>query len=259
MRSVWSQVALAIGAAATVFVVASHVRPLALEGEPLGERLLGVAAVDSTEILAPWARGTAALALSTPQFLLDRERFAMDLLRTGRVSVLRARSLADIAVREAYTRRIPPALVLGVMLTENHDLNSSATSSVGAVGLMQVYPKDWTDALRRKFGENVHTDSTNLKYGIFILGWVAGRAAALVNHRDDAWRTALLRYNGCVKGTTTPDCQTYPDVVRRQVQRSAKSTCRGADFDQCVAQPMWLAHHVVIPTVPSDTSLSGTK
>jgi hypothetical protein len=25
------------------------------------------------------------------------------------------------------------------------------------------------------------------------------------------------------------------------VQLAAKSTCRGADFDQCVAQPMWLA------------------
>jgi hypothetical protein len=247
-RSVWSQIAIAIGAAATIVVVASHSRPLLLADESLGERLVGRAAIDSTELRAPWMKGTAALALSTPQFLLDRERFTMDLLRTGHVSVIRARSLADIAVREAYTRRIPPALVLGVMLTENHELNSAARSSVGAIGLMQVYPKDWTDALHRKFGENVHTDSTNLKYGIFILGWVAGKAAALVSHRDDAWRTALLRYNGCVRGTVTPDCRTYPDVVRRQVQRSAKSTCRGADFDQCVAEPMWLAHRVVVPT-----------
>ena len=34
----------------------------------------------------------------------------------------------------------------------------------------------WQSALGRKFGTNVHTDSTNLKYGIFILGWVAGKA-----------------------------------------------------------------------------------
>jgi hypothetical protein len=256
MRSVWSQIALAIGCAATVYVVARYTRPLDLEGEPLGERLVASATVDSMELRAPWMRRTAALALSTPQFLLDRERFAMDLLRTGRVSVLRARSLADVAVREAYTRRIPPALVLGVMLTENQDLKSSAISRVGAVGLMQVYPKDWTESLRRKFGENVHTDSTNLKYGIFILGWVTGKAAALVNHRDDAWRTALLRYNGCVKGTVTPDCQTYPDVVRRRVQEAAKQICRGADFDQCVAQPMWLAHRVVVQT---DTTFGGTR
>ena len=184
---------------------------------------------------------TTAVALSTPQFLLDRELFAMDLLRTGHVSRLRARSLADVAVREAYTRKIPPALVLGVMLTENDELKSSARSSVGAVGLMQVYPKHWRGALTRKFGANIHADSTNLKYGIFILGWVTGKATALVTHRDDAWRTALLRYNGCVRGTNTPDCHAYPDVVRRQVQLAAKATCRGADFDQCVAQPMWLA------------------
>ena len=79
----------------------------------------------------------------------------MDLLRTGNVNQTRARSLADVAVREAYTRRIPPALVLGVMLTENDELKSSARSNVGAVGLMQVYPKHWRGALAAKFGTNI--------------------------------------------------------------------------------------------------------
>lgn len=243
-RSIWSQVAIAIGAAATIVVTTNASRPLYVSREPLGAQLIASrAVVDSAALRAPWMHGATAIALTTPQFLLDRELFAMDLLRTGRVSRLRARSLADVAVREAYTRRIPPALVLGVMLTENDELNSSARSRVGAIGLMQVYPKDWQVALSRKLGTNIHVDSTNLKYGIFILGWVAGKAAALVNHRDLAWRGALLRYNGCVRGTNTPDCQSYPDAVRRQVQLAAKSTCRGADFDRCVAQPMWLARH----------------
>jgi hypothetical protein len=44
-----------------------------------------------------------------------------------------------------------------------------------------------------------------------------------------------------VLGKNTPNCHTYPDVVRRQVQRAAKSSCRGADFDRCVVEPMWLA------------------
>ncbi|HET9730276.1 MAG TPA: transglycosylase SLT domain-containing protein, partial [Acidimicrobiia bacterium] len=172
--------------------------------------------------------------------LLDRELFAMDLIRTGKVTLERARALADVAVREAYTRKIPPALVLGVMLTENDELKSSARSRVGAVGLMQVAPQPW-QSLGRKFGTNEHTDSTNLKYGIYILGWVAQKAAGLVEDRDAAWRKALLRYNGCVNGRNTPDCHGYPDEVRRQVQVAAKSTCRGSDFDQCVAQPMWSA------------------
>ena len=241
-RPIWSQVLLAIGAAAAIVVAANFTRPLYVSRAPLAASLITTHSyIDSAAMRSPWMRGTAALALSTPQFLVDRELFAMDLLRTGHVSRLRARTLADIAVREAYTRRIPPALVLGVMLTENDELKSSARSRIGAVGLMQVYPKDWQVALSRKLGTNIHVDSTNLKYGIFILGWVAGKATALVNHRDDAWRGALLRYNGCVRGTNTPDCQKYPDAVRRQVQLAAKSTCRGADFDQCVAQPMWLA------------------
>jgi len=134
---------------------------------------------------------------------------------------------------------VPPALVLGVMLTENELLKSSAESSVGAVGLMQVHARAWRNALQRKFGTNISTDSTNLKYGIFILGYVAGRAAAIENV-DSSWRRALLSYNGCVRGRNTKNCRFYPDVVRREVLRSAKSTCPNGDFDRCVVQPLWL-------------------
>jgi len=241
-RSVWSQLAIAVGAAATIVVAVNLSRPYYVAREPIAAQLVEHHYVDSAETRAPWMHGTTEFALKTPQFLLDRELFAMDLLRTGHVSLVRARSLADIAVREAYTRRVPPALVLGVMLTENDALKSSAESRMGAVGLMQVSPKPWRGALGHKFGTNIRTDSTNLKYGIFILGWVAGKANP-VDDRDDAWRKALLRYNGCVLGTNTRDCHGYPDAVRRNVQQSARSTCRGADFDHCVVTPMWLARH----------------
>lgn len=216
-------------------------RPFYVAREPLGAQLIAHKYVEPADVRVPWMHSPAEVALKTPQFLLDRELFAMDLLRTGHVSLTRARALADIAVREAYTRRIPPALVLGVMLTENDELKSSARSRVGAVGLMQVNARPW-HTLARKFGTNVHTDSTNLKYGIFILGWITRRSAKAVDDRDDAWRKALLGYNGCVSGKNTPDCHSYPDVVRRQVQASAKSTCPGADFDRCVVEPMWAAH-----------------
>ncbi len=242
IRSVWSQVGLALGAVAAI-VVAAHVsRPYYVSREPVAEQIVDHKYVDSTtETRPPWMYASAEEALKTPQFLLDRELFTMDLLRTGKVSVARARTLADIAVREAYTRRVPPALVLGVMLTENDELKSSARSRVGAVGLMQVYPKPWRSALARKFGTNIHTDSTNLKYGIFILGWVVQKASALVDDRDAAWRKALLGYNGCVRGRNTHNCHSYPDVVRQQVVQAARASCRGADFDGCVVRPMWLA------------------
>jgi soluble lytic murein transglycosylase-like protein len=239
-RSLWTQIALAAGCTAAVVVAANTTRPYYVSRAPVASQLIEHRYVDSNEFRAPWMHASAEEALKTPEFLLDRELFTMDLLRTGKVNQSRARALADVAVREAYTRKVPPALVLGVMLTENDELKSSARSHVGAVGLMQVHPRPWR-VLARKFGSNVHTDSTNLKYGIFILGWVAEKASRLVDDQDEAWRKALLRYNGCVHGRNTRDCRRYPDIVRREVQRSAKSTCRGATFDKCVVEPMWLA------------------
>jgi soluble lytic murein transglycosylase-like protein len=238
---------LAASCAAAVVVAANVTKPFYVGRQPVASQLLAHAYVDSAALRAPWMHATAEVSLRTPQFLLDRELFALDLMRTGKVSQKRARSLADVAVREAYTRKVPPALVLGVMLTENDELKSSARSKVGAVGLMQVHYKPWRD-LRHKFGSNVRTDSTNLKYGIFILGWVAEKASNLEDEQDRAWRGALLRYNGCVRGRNTRDCHSYPDVVRRAVERSAKSSCHGADFDHCVAGPMYIAHRDSLPT-----------
>ncbi len=240
-RSIWTQVGIGLGALFALVAAVSLTNPYYMGKAPVASALMAHDYVDSAELHAPWLHASAEVSLGTPQFLLDRELFAMDLLRTGKVNQARARALADVAVREAYTRKIPPALVLGVMLTENDQLKSSARSRVGAVGLMQVYPKPWRGALGRKFGTNIHTDSTNLKYGIYILGWVTGRATDREDSRDDAWRRALLSYNGCVNGSNTPDCHSYPDVVRRQVQQSARATCRGEDFDHCVVAPMWLS------------------
>src|SRR5688572_10844867 len=78
---------------------------------------------------------------ASPQFQEDRRAFAADLVSTGRMSQARADSIAGYAVREAYIRGIPPALIFGLMLTENATFVSRATSNVGAIGLMQIYPK----------------------------------------------------------------------------------------------------------------------
>lgn len=255
---------LAAGTLAAVGFTVSYVRPAATprppvvtdlvnrgsaNGEVLGHggEIIGRAEVDSTAFHAPWLHMKTELALRTPQFLADRERFARDLLETGKVQEPRAWRLADVAVRESYRRRLPPALVLGVLLTENEDLDSDARSSVGAVGLMQVHARHWAGTLGRKFGTDVESDSTNLRYGIFILGYVAKRAARGATAEDSlateqSWRGALLRYNGCVRGTNTPNCASYPVAVRRKVMDHAKTTCNGRDFDECVARPLWLAN-----------------
>lgn len=238
---------LATGALAAVLFTLPHIRPVFVQQAPVVDAILQHPYADSAR--APWLSVPIDVALRTPEFLADRERFMRDLLRTGKVDEKRAWGLADVAVREAYRRRLPPALVLGVMLTENDELKSTARSRVGAVGLMQVHGRSWRSALGRMFGTNLRNDTTNLRYGVYILSYMARRAAAKAAPdsatgssfaSDSSWRMALLHYNGCVRGTNTRDCQSYPVAVQRNVVDNAKSTCHGRDFDACVAKPLWL-------------------
>lgn len=174
-------------------------------------------------------------AVNTPQFLADRHAFAADLTRTGRMSPARADSLAYYAVREAYTRGIPPAVIFGVMLTENALFVSNAMSNVGAVGLMQVYPKIWLKVLGERFGTDLQNDSTNLKYGTFILSQYINPKGNTPTVRDI--QRGLLRYNGCVHGTNTPNCHSYPSKVQQYVQKQAASLCGDRSFIDCIAKP----------------------
>lgn len=220
----------------------ARVKPVFLDNA-LASRLSALSATSDEKamLLAPWSRLPFADALATSTFLHDRSAFAMDLMGTGKVGLTRALALADVAVREAYRRQVPPALVLGVLLTENDELKSTARSRQGAVGLMQIHPGPWRPALGELFGRNLRNDTTNLRYGIYILSHFAKRSAQ--PEEPDTltpWRTALLRYNGCVRGKNTRDCHRYPEMVRREVQRSARTICGDRDFDRCVVTPLRL-------------------
>lgn len=239
-KSLRDQLVTGFVSAAVLAGALASTQPIYMAKTAIMQRLFAREAPDSTERQAPWLTQSAAQAIRSPQFLADRQAFADDLLRTGKVHRERAWQLADVAVREAYLRRVPPALVLGVMLTENDELKSTARSSVGAIGLMQVNPTPWR-GLGKLFGSNLRSDSTNLKYGIYILDFVAEKAGR-EGDRDTSWRTALLRYNGCRNGTNTKDCHRYPDVVRRAVLRNARYSCAGKDFVSCVTHPLWLAN-----------------
>ncbi|HYD51751.1 MAG TPA: transglycosylase SLT domain-containing protein, partial [Gemmatimonadaceae bacterium] len=165
-----------------------------------------------------------------------RRRFAADLVATGRMEQQRADSIAFFAVREAYGRGIPPALILGVMLTENTVFVSKAKSNVGAVGLMQIYPKVWLKALSGKLGPDLENDETNLKYGAFILAeYLKPKKGTQPTYTSV--RKGLLKYNGCVRGTNTPRCHTYPDKIEKYVRNDAKAICRGKGFEECIARP----------------------
>jgi soluble lytic murein transglycosylase-like protein len=247
-------VLLGLGAAATVIFTAGVVRPVfvgrAAAVDQLAEPLRDddVALVDvpltrslwipSDKALGPSATRSRRSSAARRGFEADRRAFAQDLLATGYVGTTRAWRIADAAVRQAYAERIPPALVLGVMLTENTTLKPSARSNVGAMGLMQIMPRLWKPVLGHRFGRDLRDDATNVRYGIYILRYMHDRVPTRLSP-EATYRTALLRYNGCVRGTNTRNCHRYPDVVQRYVLRNAKSSCAGRTFRECVVLPLY--------------------
>lgn len=238
------QIALGLTALATLVFTAQHVRPVYAGRAPVVQELLGASAwSDSALARAPWVHAPGDIAIMSPQFEIDRRAFMDDLLSATRVSPARADSLATFAVREAYHRRVPPALVFGVLMVENRTLKSSAQSNAGAVGLMQIDPTAWVRSLGKRFGTNLRNDETNLRYGVFILSHLLYDSDKPNVPADSAnvhgsLRRGLLRYNGCVRGTNTKNCFRYPDVVRTRIDNHAIAQCGWRGYERCVAEPL---------------------
>lgn len=117
----------------------------------------------------------------------------------------RARRIAWPLVEQSSQRGLPIETVISVMLIESGG-KPTATSPVGARGLMQVMPF-WSGTVRG-CGPDLYDIETNLCNGTHILAYYYKRFGG-----DE--RRALLGYNGCVRGTNTPNCHTYPDKMMR--------------------------------------------
>ena len=223
----------------TIVFAVRHANPIYANQPKVAQEITQVippAAVPVAKAVLPAAdTSRAEQVTNTPEFERDRQAFAADLVKTGRMDPSRADSIAYYAVRESYLNGIPPAVVFGVMLTENSRFVSGAMSNVGAVGLMQVYPKVWLKALSAKFGKDLATDSTNLKYGIYILGQYIKSDSGSVTAKELS--KGLLKYNGCVRGTNTPNCRTYPSKVKTYVEKQGGSICSDKGFYDCIAKP----------------------
>ena len=113
------------------------------------------------------------------------------------------RRISRAVLRESRRQQVPPSLIAAVLVTENTTLRPEARSSVGAQGLMQVMPMHAGAELCQS-SDLVDVDS-NICHGTLIL--------ARNLKRTSSSTAALLRYNGCVHGTNTPDCQRYPSRV----------------------------------------------
>jgi soluble lytic murein transglycosylase-like protein len=119
--------------------------------------------------------------------------------------------IANAVVAEGKRRKVDPAMILGIMLVES-DMNPRARSFVGARGLMQVMPFH-----RGRFGcksRDLYDIESNICHGVGVLADNIRRAPNL--------RTALQRYNGCVRGTNTPNCSSYSRKVMRARDRTTR-------------------------------------
>lgn len=121
--------------------------------------------------------------------------------------------VADALVREGHKQNISPELLVGVVLTEDPELNPTARSHVGARGLMQVMPLHGG-----KWGcgsKDLYDIESNICHGVKILKQAIADAPNL--------RVALLRYNGCVRGRNTRDCHQYDDKVLRHLDKTQEA------------------------------------
>lgn len=143
--------------------------------------------------------------------LVEMKRVAYSLRKYTNDTLL-AQRIASAIVVEGGKKNINPALLVGVLLTEDAKLDPKARSSVGARGLMQVMPfhagkwKGCTSA-------DLFAIDNNICHGASIL-------ADLIKRSPNVSR-ALQRYNGCVRGTNTPNCGTYSGKVLKFAEQAA--------------------------------------
>ena len=119
-----------------------------------------------------------------------------------------ANRVARAIVKEARELQISPSLLAGVLITENARLEPETISHRGAVGLMQVmrfhagvFDCDSDDLLQVE---------ANICHGSRVF-------AGYLKRTKDV-RSALLRYNGCVRSRATASCKRYPGKVLREAE-----------------------------------------
>lgn len=163
---------------------------------------LVTAAAPGTE---PYAPPTDAAAL------VEIQRVAFSLRKYTNDTVL-ARRIASAIVVQGGKKNIDPALLVGVVLTEDAKLDPNAKSFVGARGLMQVMPfhaGKWAGCT----STDLFAIDSNICHGVSILADLIKRSPSV--------SSALQRYNGCVRGTNTPNCHSYSGKVLKFAEQAA--------------------------------------
>jgi soluble lytic murein transglycosylase-like protein len=229
---IWSMSACAPGARP----VAPAPSPRPVAAKPVAAKPVAakpVAAKPAPVTRQPAVRRPAASkrAVTTPASPAPVDSTALELAVTTREAHLPiARALAKrtrnsavaeraawAVTREAGRLKVSPSLLAAVLLHENRALDSSAVSSAGAVGLMQVMPIH-----AGSYGcasANLQAVDANICHGARILHTYLVRTRSVPR--------ALRRYNGCVRGTNTPGCSRYPMRVLQTAARIRREILAG--------------------------------
>lgn len=139
---------------------------------------------------------------------LAHEPLARAIARRTRNPAMAERA-AWAVTREAGRTRVSPSLLAAVLLIENRQLDSTAVSSQGAIGMMQVMPMH-----AGSYGcgsDDLTNVDANICHGARILHLYMVRSRSVT--------VALRRYNGCVRGANTPRCSRYPVRVLQTAAR----------------------------------------
>ena len=129
------------------------------------------------------------------------------------------RRVAIALVREGRRADVDPRVLASVVLVENPWLDADIKSPQGAVGLMQVMPfhaGNWEGCT----SADLEDPDANVCHGARIFKEYLERAGGDFDR-------ALLAYNGCVRGTNTPDCHLYPSHVYSRAGRAALKVWMG--------------------------------
>lgn len=152
----------------------------------LTPRPFGITPVLGSEPVPTWHQESVILKAQLDQWPRADHTVA------GEVAVSVARWSSEVGVNSQ--------LVLAVMRVENPWLKPDTVSYAGAVGLMQVMPRYWSDAFEN-CGDDLTDIDVNVCKGIHILEYYLSRSAD--------FRSAMLAYNGC----RSTRCQDYTDHV----------------------------------------------
>lgn len=154
-----------------------------------------------------------AAVVSAKSAPLGEQAFRVSqVLRKYTKDTVRANTIAQALVTEGAKKHLDPALLIGVLLTENAKLDPKARSNVSARGLMQVMPfhaGKWKECPSSDLADI----ASNICYGTSILAQYIKKTPNV--------QKALLRYNGCVRGTNTPHCESYSGKVLKYADQAA--------------------------------------